>query len=496
MATRRGTSGNDSLTGTSGSDQLYGFGGNDTLNGGAGIDTLNGATGNDTYIVTAGDVLVDSGGRDTVRASISWDLGAGFENLIVTGHADTSSQGNDLNNRMVGNDGDNYFNARGGNDTLIGGAGDDYFDMSPGQTSSPGNDSIDGGTGIDTVDFDGYALSAVSVDLSAGSVTGGGEGGSGSSALIGIERFVGGGFNDHIRGDVAAEYLDGRDGNDSIFGDAGADTMVGGAGNDTLDGYRHAFASTEPDVDSMDGGSGNDLYIVDNPSDILIDASGSDTVVAYNIDWTLADGFENLSLNNGALESLVHGFGNAAANVIDGRSGWHVGVDGGGGNDTLFGSPQDDTLAGGSGNDSIDAGWDYDVLRGGGGNDTLNGGADSHTDTLTGGSGRDRFLFVEDDSGNNDRIVDFTTQIDELAFDRTTSNFTAIGALGNFASGDARFYAAPGATHGHDTSDRLVYNTSTGQLYYDADGSGSGSATLVATLQGHPTLVASDVTVI
>src|SRR5204863_637360 len=136
----------------------------------------------------AGDVLVDSGGIDTVQTSISWDLGAGFENLVITGSAATSSQGNDLANRMVGNDAANYFNARGGNDTLIGGGGDDYFDMSPGQTSSPGDDFIDGGSGIDTVDWDGYAMSAVFADLSGEVASGGGAGGSGSASLVAIER--------------------------------------------------------------------------------------------------------------------------------------------------------------------------------------------------------------------------------------------------------------------------------------------------------------------
>jgi hypothetical protein len=34
----------------------------------------------------------------------------------------------------------------------------------------------------------------------------------------------------------------------------------------------------------------------------------------------------------------------------------------------------------------------------------------------------------------------------------------------------------------------VTYNTSTGALYYDADGSGSGAAQLVATLTTHPTL--------
>jgi hypothetical protein len=42
----------------------------------------------------------------------------------------------------------------------------------------------------------------------------------------------------------------------------------------------------------------------------------------------------------------------------------------------------------------------------------------------------------------------------------------------------------------------VVYNTSTGSLYYDADGSGAGAAILVATFQGNPAIAATDITVI
>ena len=82
-----------------------------------------------------------------------------------------------------------------------------------------------------------------------------------------------------------------------------------------------------------------------------------------------------------------------------------------------------------------------------------------------------------------------TLQIDGAAF-------SAAGGSGRFAGGDVRFYSAPGANAGHDADDRFVYNTSTGQLYYDADGSGAGSAQLVATLPTGSTLVASDIWVI
>jgi Ca2+-binding RTX toxin-like protein len=91
-------------------------------------------------------------------------------------------------------------------------------------------------------------------------------------------------------------------------------------------------------------------------------------------------------------------------------------------------------------------------------------------------------------------VLDFEHGTDELVFD--SSYFRTMGAPGPWLEGDERFHAAAGATSGHDTDDRLVYNTSTGALYYDADGSGSASSSIVATFQGIPTITASDVTVI
>jgi Ca2+-binding RTX toxin-like protein len=67
MATRIGTSGNDTLQGTAendsisglaGNDSLVGGDGNDTLTGGLGTDTLNGGAGNDTFVLyySGGDI--------------------------------------------------------------------------------------------------------------------------------------------------------------------------------------------------------------------------------------------------------------------------------------------------------------------------------------------------------------------------------------------------------------------------------------------------------
>jgi Ca2+-binding RTX toxin-like protein len=243
----------DRITGSAAANHLYGRGGNDTLVGVGGNDILDGGVGDDSYYVTPGDVIVDAGGNDTVYASGSHELEAGMENLTATGAAATSFQGNNLTGVMTGNDGDNYFNPRAGDDTLIGNAGNDYFDMSTGGTATPGTRSLDGGTGTDTVDYDGYARSAVTIDLAAGTASGGGDLGAGAATLVSIERAVGGAFGDRITGSGVANELFGRGGNDSLFGGAGNDTLWGGVGDDTLSG------GTGDDV--LVGSYGNDTYV-------------------------------------------------------------------------------------------------------------------------------------------------------------------------------------------------------------------------------------------
>ena len=112
-----------------------------------------------------------------------------------------------------------------------------------------------------------------------------------------------------------------------------------------------------------------------------------------------------------------------------------------------------------------------------GGNDTLQGGADA--DRLTGGSGNDRFVFAEAPvAGKADTIVDFVHGADKIALDDVA--FGALHTLGPLTHGEFGTY--------------VVYTG--GGLYYDADGAGPGAAQLIATLQGAPTLTASDITVI
>ena len=249
--------GNDaanSLIGGAGSDLLMGFGGSDTLNGGPG---------DDVYYIDSTDVLVDSGGIDEINIAGSWTLGPGFERLNVTGSAGASIVGNDLDNTIVGGAGNDTIDAGGGNDVLLGGDGDNLFNMSTGGSSSPGNDTIFGGDGIDTVNYDGFARSAVTVTVDHGSLraSGGGDGGTGTATLIYIERIIGGAFGDRLTGGLHAEQLDGRGGNDTLSGGRGNDTLAGGAG---LDQFVFAAAPGAANADVLsDFVSGQDRLVLD-----------------------------------------------------------------------------------------------------------------------------------------------------------------------------------------------------------------------------------------
>src|SRR4029077_10217770 len=143
--------------------------------------------------------------------------------------------------------------------------------------------------------------------------------------------------------------------------------------------------------------------------------------------------------------------------------------------------------------DRISGNFFDNYLEGREGNDTLYGSGGQ--DTLVGGAGQDQFvMFLEDRAfPRSDLVTDFSSGADKLVFNN--GQFTTLGAPGNFVAGDMRFVAGAGFTAGRDASDRLVYDTSTGNLYYDADGNGPDAAQLVATLQGAPALAATDIVV-
>jgi Ca2+-binding RTX toxin-like protein len=525
-----GNAGANILYGGSGADQLYGRDGNDRLDGANGDDVNYGGAGDDVYVVNSlFDILVEEspdGGVDTVQANLTYSLGRYIENLVLLGSDNLGGAGNYHANVMVGNAGANGFYGGLDNDTLYGNDGNDRLD------GAAGDDILKGGFGDDI-----YVVDSIG-DVVADEFNGGLDRvdtivsytlGSNVENLVLLGTASIGGS-----GNFLANILVGNSGNNGLFGGTGNDTLYGNDGNDRLDG------STGDDI--LKGGFGDDIYIVDSVGDVVTDEfnGGLDRVDA-SVSYTLGSNVENLVL---AGTANINGTGNFLANTMVGNSGANS-LYGGTGDDVLFGNDGNDRLDGATGNDTMKGGLGDDIyivdsisdtttedinqgtdridafvsytigvnienmvlqgtgningtgnfvnntiignggdniLFGAGGNDTLLGGAGNDqldgsvgNDRLTGGAGADKFVFATALNATGvDQILDFNAAEDVIWLDDAV--FTAIGtgvlAASAFTTGSA---AA-------DAVDRIIYDPTTGALYYDADGSGGGAAVQIATL--------------
>ncbi len=452
-----GTDGDDLLIGTADIDTIRGLAGNDTLNGLASADSLFGGEGDDLYLIDDNtDILVENAGEgnDSVESSVNYTLGANLENLILTGTASNGS-GNELNNMLVGNEQANTLNGFAGNDTL------------------------DGGTGADTMiggDGDDFYIVDNSADIAEESIeeTAGGNDTVQSSVnyTLGydIENLILTGEATDGSGNFLNNTITGNDKDNTIDGGAGADIMFGGFGNDrymvdsdyTLGANIENLILAEGAVvgigneldntitgntaantidggigaDTMSGGFGDDLYIVDSDADLVEESAGNgiDTVQS-NIDYTLGANLENLILAEGA--------GNGVGNELD---------------NTITGNAAANTIDGGIG-----------------------------ADTLTGGAGADTFIFNDAVAGGINTIMDFAPAEDKIQLER--SIFTSLASMENLAPAS---FTANAEGIAMDSDDYLIYNTSTGALFYDADGSGEGVAVQFAQLDNKAALTADD----
>jgi Ca2+-binding RTX toxin-like protein len=185
---------------------------------------------------------------------------------------------------------------------------------------------------------------------------------------------------------------------------------------------------------------GNESFSLINSGRLLTDRNGYAFLSAGEGEDTL--------VNTGRIDGGVRlGRGN---DLFDGRQGHLAGA-----------------VEGHDGNDRILCGRDDDRISGGYGMDVLSGGA-----------GRDTFVFdvTLHARKNVDLIADFkpvidTIELGDLAFEGLDEGMLLAGQFVANTTGKAS-----------DALDRIIYETDTGNLYFDADGKGGEKAVLFATL--------------
>ena len=465
--------GDDTLRGGTGADRLFGGAGNDRLFGSLAADTLFGGDGDDTLTVT----------DDTAAANGD----AGNDTLL-------GSTGGDS---LFGGDGNDLINGGGAADVLVGAGGDDRM------FGGTGADFLQGGFGLNTLTggdgADTYFIiqtTDVIVELSTDA---------GIDQILTDQDYV-------LAATISVESLlafdPARTTAQQLTGNALAQSIRGNSGDNVLDTGGGA-------ADVMQGLAGDDTYHVFNAADQVFETGGQGSAdrVQTAVGYVLAAGIdiEFLEALNAVDTVALNLRGNALAQTITGNAGANDINSGGGAADTLRGLGGDDFYrvfnaadrvieAIGQGiTDRVVAAVSYaldkfseiEVLatqNNAGiaainltGNDfgqrmVGNAGANVITgfgghDTLVGGAGADTFVFFGDyDPTNTDLITDYSVAADQIRFDATDSAILPVGALA------AAAFVTNITGLAQDASDRIIYQSNTGKLFFDADGLGGVAA--------------------
>jgi Ca2+-binding RTX toxin-like protein len=520
-----------------------------TITGGAGIDTLVGGGGTDIFVVqNSQDTVVAGAGLDTVKTSVSYDITSmfGVEVLEGTGDVGLTLVGNSGNQEIYGTSGADILVGAAGADTLDGREGGDEYrinafhhdgldpnadryvdsgttgidslinsasvnfaiaELSGIEIIDLNNRTMQGTTGDDALDFSAvieFRKTGQGTDVNTGTgddhVTGADVNGSnGAMSYVlgsGEDWFDGGAADEIVDGGADDDILNGGAGNDTLTGGAGADTLNGGAGNDTLTGGAGA--------DIMDGGEGADIYILSSNSadDDKINDSGLQQagdeldIVRLTSNLSAASGGFQLKIEGGIEQLDLNG----QNRTITGANGASDDIDLSG-IDAIVnaGNPTSLTL-------TINGGSGDDTIRGTGGGELIIGG--SGIDTLTGNDGADIFRYLTRAEGAGDSITDFLSRSDTLEF-RSGTGGTLFGiglstqdGNGNNNTGilDSNRFASGSLTNGLessiDSNTRFIFDQDTGNLFFDANGNGTGSRVLIATLENGATLSADDIRMI
>lgn len=356
--------GSNYLTGDSSwtGDRIEGLGGNDLISGGGGRDDIDGGIGDD--LISGGD------GADVIQAGAGNDFVLGGS---ASAHAGLPLSPDDL--LYVAPIGVDLFSA-GVQWYVLGGI---YLSH---EFSSGMHWYTNGAAGSDSMNF------SLAGEFVAG------------------DTILGGAGNDFVAGSpYGNDALWGEDGDDDIVGLGGNDLAVGGTGHDLVEGD----GPTGPHIggtdhllhgeDSLWGGAGNDSLFGEGMDDHLWGGDDNDLLngdVKLNRAWGGSQ-FSNSDFSGGPPPPLTHG-----NDYLDGGSGndrlygdgGNDHLDGGSDHDFLYGGDGDDTLIGGAGADWLDDATGSNVLDGGAGDDQLRGGAGSNTYLFGKGDGADLIASV------------------------------------------------------------------------------------------------------
>lgn len=449
--------GNDWVFGEAGRDSISGGDGHDVLVGGADEDTVRGDAGNDTLVVVNGDLGSAYTAVPTGTGGGSYDGGADSDQLVaVRSHesavADITltagsvqlgsapvetvlgvesallaggSAGDTISAATFG--GTTVIYGHGGNDTLTGSAQGDLiyggsgFDL---VKAGGGDDRIWGGSNSNTIHGgpgnDLIVLDPAANDLVVEAAGAGSDTVDGSAAIVDTT--------------VAATAVEVTAGSSTGFGfvlQGEVERLLLGSGDDRV-GLEHALASAL----AVDAGPGEDM----------LDYSAWSTGVTVELGAGTASGlggiaqFENVQGGDGN-DSLT---GNGDRNVLAGGAGKDT-LRGGSGDDLLYGEAGNDSLLGGSGDDLLDAGDGYNVSKGGTGNDTYAFLANAQTDQVSevSGEGSDHLDFGYVTSG-------------ALLFALKTSGLLEVSGAG--ITVQAQTLAALDSVTGGSGADRFVFD--------------------------------------
>jgi len=502
--------------------------GNDTIGGlYSHYSTLDGGDGDDFISdYSNNNSIVGGNGNDTI--SISYGGGGGGNLTIDAGAGNDSISMEDNNSSISGGSGDDYIYIRN-NNTVSGDAGNDtielhmYAEALINYAAGDGNDLINAFNETSTLSIGGGEYSSVvsgdDIILGVGEnlITLDGAASLESLNIIGtyttVAPVIVTGIS--INSSIDNTLLEGSDLNDTITNSGNNVTIQSGAGNDSILGAVRSNENVTIDAGegndaieswgtnvSINGGAGDDsIHIFNNEFVTVVAGAGDDTIFNTAIKTLLDAGagkdfihndLELVTINAGADDDTIENYGDSL----------QVNYALGDGNDFIEGFRADSTLSisGGeyssvtSGDDVIISVGDEKIsligaatlsalnivtgesvsTEGGRGKDTLEGKATTD-DTLTGGKGKDLFIY----SGGNDTITDYekkdTIDTSELVYESyAISGKDLIFNFGN----DNSLTIQNGAS-------KLI-NVNSNSNYYTADGvldKRKKSITLLATTE-------------